>query len=228
MKIEKLPKNFTPTAAYRRTLLRKLAQAYPNAASELHFGDEFQLIAAVILSAQCTDKKVNEVTPALFRRFSNFKKLAAADLAAVERLIHPVNYYKTKARNLIGMAQGVSERFAGKLPEGLLELQTLPGVGRKTANVVLTELGKIPALPVDTHVFRVARRLGLAAGATPEKVEEQLKAFFHSRYWRKLHHWLIWHGRRVCKAPRPLCEVCPLRKYCPSALPVPRELNSAK
>ena len=206
---------FKVSKAYKRTLLQSLAKAYPNAASELTFKNEYQLVTAVILSAQCTDKKVNEVTPALFKQYPTFPALAGAKVSAIEKLIRPVNYYKTKARNIVAMAQEVLANFSGTLPETILKLQTLSGVGRKTANVVLTEIGKVPALPVDTHVFRVAHRLGLANGSTPARVEEELKEHFASRYWRRLHHWLIWHGRRRCKAIRPNCPECPLNQLCP-------------
>jgi endonuclease-3 len=189
---------------------------YPNPRSELDFSNGYQLAAAVVLSAQCTDKKVNEVTPALFARYSDFGALARAKLADVERLIKPVNYYRTKSRNLIALGKEIGERFGGELPPTHAELITLPGIGNKTANVILSELGHARTFPVDTHVFRVSKRLGLAHGNTVEAVEGELRALFDPRSWRNLHHWLIFHGRRICKAGRPLCEACKLCDLCPS------------
>lgn len=192
-----------------------LEAAYPAASTELVFSGEYQLIVAVILSAQCTDKKVNEVTPELFAHFPSFDTLAKARLPTLERIVRVVNYYRTKARNLREMARKVSSEFGGALPTSHEQLMTLPGVGRKTANVVLGELGAQATLPVDTHVFRVAHRLGLSSGKTPNQVEEDLMKLYPSSSWRALHHQLILHGRRVCKAQRPLCGSCTLSDVCP-------------
>jgi len=199
----------------KQLLVKTLAELYPQPRSELNFSNPYQMIVCVLLSAQCTDKKVNEVTPKLFAHYPTFDKLGAAKLEDIEAIIRPINYYKTKARNLLLMAQKVSRDFKGELPQTLEELITLPGVGQKTANVVLCEQGVLPAFPVDTHVFRVSKRLGLAQAATPEKVEEELKLQFEPGRWRDLHHSLVLHGRRVCKAPRPLCDQCALNKICP-------------
>lgn len=193
------------------TLLRSL---YPEPKSELVFSGEYQLIVSVLLSAQCTDKKVNQVTPLLFARYPDFCSLSSALAADVEEIVRPINYYRTKAKNLIGLAQQVCHTFAGRMPRTHEELVSLPGVGNKTANVVLGEVGAAHTLPVDTHVFRLARRLGLATGEDVEKVEEELKRLFPSQEWRELHHSLIFHGRRVCKAQRPMCEGCSLREWC--------------
>lgn len=195
-----------------------MAAAYPDPRSELDFKDDYQLVVAVILSAQCTDKKVNQVTPQLFGRFADFAALAKAPITELEQIIRPINYYRTKARNLIAMAQRVVDDFNGKLPGEHPELTSLPGIGRKTANVVVCEKGCAPALPVDTHVFRVSKRLGLADGTTVEKVEDQLKLQFAPQEWRNLHHWLIFHGRRVCKAQRPQCGQCVVNDICPGRL----------
>jgi endonuclease-3 len=169
------------------------------------------------LSAQCTDKKVNEVTPSLFKKYPNFTQLAAAKLGAIEEIIRPVNYYKTKSRNLKALGIAVSKKYSSKLPTTHAELIELPGVGRKTANVVLSEQGKTPALPVDTHVLRLSNRLGFSKKQTPEGVEQDLMKIFPPESWRELHHRLIFHGRRVCKARSPLCMECKLNKICPSA-----------
>lgn len=200
----------------KKKLLSLFAKLYPGARSELNFSNDYQLIVAVILSAQCTDKKVNEVTPKLFERCGSFEALCRVKLETLEAIIRPVNYYKTKAKNLKAMACMVVSDFSGQLPATHEELRLLPGVGQKTANVIQCEQGEIPALPVDTHVFRVAQRLGLAHGKTPEAIEEGLKGEFASKHWRNLHHYLIWHGRRVCKAQRPLCAECGVATLCPS------------
>lgn len=199
------------------TLLKNFAKLYPNPRSELNFTGEYQLICSVVLSAQCTDKKVNEVTPALFKLYPDFLSLAKAKLSELESIIRPINYYRTKAKNLIALGASVSKDFNSKLPSTIDELITLPGVGRKTASVVLSELGVAETFPVDTHVFRVSQRLGLAKGKNPEQIEAQLKAKFQAKDWRNLHHWLIFHGRRVCKAQNPLCKSCQLAKSCPAS-----------
>lgn len=198
-------------------LLKIFEELYPEPRSELVFNNEYQLLISVILSAQCTDKKVNEVTPELFSRFPSFEALAKARISTVESIIRPVNYYRTKSANIIATAKKVSEEFSGKLPHNHDEIISLPGVGRKTANVVLGELGVAPTFPVDTHVFRLTRRLGLSSGENPREVEEEIMKDFDPKLWRSLHHWLILHGRRVCKAQKPLCSECAVAKYCPSA-----------
>jgi endonuclease-3 len=194
-----------------------LATLYPEVRSELDFSDDYQLLVAVMLSAQCTDKKVNQVTPALFLRYPDFTQLARAELAEVEELIRPINYYKTKSRHLLAAARQIVTEHGGRLPRHRAAVVALPGVGQKTTNVVLGELGVEPCLPVDTHVFRVARRLGLSAGKTPAAVEQDLTKRFHSSQWRNIHHRLIFHGRRVCKARAPLCQGCALAELCQHA-----------
>jgi endonuclease III len=198
-------------------ILKKLEELYPEPASELNFSNEYQLLVSVLLSAQCTDKKVNEVTPALFSRYPDFASLAEASPEALESIIRPINYYRTKAKHLVATASKVVSEYHGDLPHTHDLLTTLPGVGRKTANVVLSELGAAQAIAVDTHVFRVARRLALASGKTVRKVEDELMERFPAKKWRTLHHSLILHGRRVCKAQRPLCEECILKRSCPSS-----------
>jgi endonuclease-3 len=197
-------------------ILDVLGKLYPEPKSELEFSNPFQLIVSVILSAQCTDKKVNEVTKELFTKFSDFSSLKKAKLSDIARIIRPVNYFKTKAANIIKMATQVVEEFKGEIPLEFEKITSLAGVGRKTANVVLGELGADFTLPVDTHVFRVSRRLGLSKGKTPEAVEMDLRKHFAPSTWRALHHRLIFHGRRVCAARNPKCEDCALAKLCPS------------
>jgi endonuclease-3 len=210
------------TPKKRAQLLEALAALYPEPRSELNFSNEFELIISVMLSAQCTDVKVNQVTPTLFGKYPDASHLAKAKLADVEKIIRPINYFKTKSRNIIATSAILSQTYGGKVPRTHEELISLPGVGRKTANVVLGETGAVPALPVDTHVFRVAHRLGLSDGKTPDAVEHDLTRQFPSSEWRPLHHRLIFHGRRVCKARNPACNLCSLQTLCPSKVLVDR------
>jgi endonuclease-3 len=205
------------TPKKRAKLLAALSDLYPEPRSELNFSNDFELIISVMLSAQCTDVKVNEVTLELFKKYPNASRLGSAKLADVESIIRPINYFKTKAKNIIATSEILSEQYQGKVPRTHEELTALPGVGRKTANVVLGETGAVPALPVDTHVFRVARRLGLSQGKDPHAVELDLTKQFPASEWRPLHHRLIFHGRRVCKARNPACDQCTLNDLCPSA-----------
>jgi endonuclease-3 len=191
-----------------------LRQAYPDARCALDHGDPFQLVAATILSAQCTDARVNLVTPGFFARFPDPERLAEANLLEVETLIRSTGFFHNKAKNLIGMAQALVSRHGGRVPSDPVLLGKLPGVGQKTANVVLANAFGVPALAVDTHIFRVARRLGLSEAKTPEKVEADLCRQFPKRDWIELHHQLIFHGRRACHAQRPACGGCPLLAFC--------------
>lgn len=194
---------------------RALAQTYPTAICALHHDGPFQLLAATILSAQCTDERVNLVTPALFANYPTPAALAAAKQADVEKIIQSTGFFRAKAANLIGMAQGVVSQFGGELPRTLDEMITLPGVGRKTANVVLgTAFGIPTGVVVDTHVKRITRLLGLTNNKTPEKIERDLQAVLPKSEWINFSHRLIHHGRRVCVARRPKCEECSLLKLC--------------
>jgi endonuclease-3 len=184
----------------------------------LRHDNPFQLLVATILSAQTTDERVNQVTPALFARFPSPADLAAADPEEVEDLIKPTGFFRNKTRSLIAMAQALEDRFGGEVPRTIEELVTLPGVGRKTANVVLSVDFDVPGLPVDTHVGRLTRRLGLTAETDPVKVERELDALVPPEEWGKLSLRLILHGRRVCLARRPRCEECVLEDFCPSSL----------
>lgn len=208
----KNPKKFNIKLLHE--LLERLRELYKDPRSELNFASPYELVVSVILSAQCTDKKVNQITPELFNKFPDFYSLSKANRSQLEKIIRPINYYKTKAKNLIGMANEIIKNFNCNLPRSFDELITLPGVGRKTANVVLTELGAAATIPVDTHVFRVSKRLGLSDGKDVEEVESDLMRIFPIENWRNLHHWLIFHGRRVCKAQKPRCEECSLSKIC--------------
>lgn len=195
-------------------MLAELARLYPQAKPALHFQNPFQLLVAVILSAQCTDVKVNMVTPALFEAYPDAAALAAAQPEAVEPYIKTCGLYHNKAKNLVLTARALCERFGGEVPEDHEALQTLPGVGRKTANVVMSCAFGMDAIAVDTHVFRVSNRLGLADAPDVLKTERQLMDNIPRNQWSRAHHWLIFHGRQVCTARKPACERCTLRVFC--------------
>ena len=187
----------------------------PDAETELHYSNPYELLVAVILSAQCTDKRINQVTPALFRRFPEPESLAAASPDEVVTYIKSVSYPFNKAKHLVGMAKVLMEQFGGKVPSSIEDLQKMPGVGRKTANVIASVIYHAPAMAVDTHVFRVANRIGLTRNAkTPLAVEKQLVEHLPKDTIRLAHHWLILHGRYICIARRPKCEICPLTSFC--------------
>ncbi|NVM66082.1 endonuclease-3 [Mucilaginibacter sp. SG538B] len=187
----------------------------PNPVTELHYNNPFQLLVAVILSAQCTDKRINQVTPALFERFPTPQALAAATSDEVFAYIRSVSYPNNKAKHLVGMGKMLMEVFNGEIPSGIENLQKLPGVGRKTANVIASVIFEEPAMAVDTHVFRVANRIGLTNNArTPLAVERQLVQNIPKEYIGVAHHWLILHGRYICLARSPKCDICPLTWFC--------------
>lgn len=201
----------------RLTELRhRLGEAYPDARCALDHRDPFQLVVATILSAQCTDARVNLTTPALFARYPDARALAHAQLPELESLIHSTGFFRNKAKNLVGLGQALMARHGGQVPCEAGALAALPGVGQKTANVVLANAFGIPALAVDTHIYRVARRLGLSEATTPEKVEADLRRLFPESTWIELHHQLIWHGRRTCDARKPVCGACPVADLCPT------------
>ncbi len=193
-----------------------LERTYPHAVTALEYGNEFQLLIAVILSAQCTDARVNATTPALFAKYPTAEKLARARQPDVESIIKSCGFFRMKAKNIIACARDIVERFGGKVPHEREELESLAGVGRKTASVVMAAAFHAEALAVDTHVFRVAHRLGITLGTTPRQVEEDLTALVPPKKWGDTTHWLIMHGRQVCKAPTPLCDRCPVSHLCPT------------
>jgi endonuclease-3 len=201
------------TATEARSLLRALEHQYPNADTELHFSNPFELLVATILSAQTTDVGVNTVTPALFARYPDADALSAAEPPELEGLIKKTGFFRQKARALIGMAQGLVSGHDGQVPAAMDALVKLPGVGRKTANVVLGHALGVPGLPVDRHVLRVANRIGLVHSEDPEVVERQLGAVLSRREWTLASDTLILHGRRVCK-PKPMCDRCAVRDDC--------------
>ena len=196
-----------------RRIIRTLAKQHPNADTELHYRNAFELLAATILSAQSTDERVNMVTPALFARYPDAKSLARATANDLEPLILSTGFFRQKARSLMGMAQELVDEHGGQVPADMEKLTALPGVGRKTANVVLGHALGVPGLPVDRHVLRVSNRIGIAEGDDPEKVEEQLCEVLPSAQWTLASDVQILHGRRVCR-PKPLCGECSVRKDC--------------
>jgi endonuclease-3 len=200
-------------------ILDRLLAQYPDAHCALDFTNAFQLLSATILSAQCTDKRVNMVTPALFARYPDANALAGADQAEVEEIIKSTGFFRNKAKSLIGMAEGLVERHAGKVPAGMDALTELPGVGRKTANVILgNAFGRNDGIVVDTHVTRVSNRLGLTKTTDAVKIEQDLIKLFPQQYWTILSHLFIEHGRQICVARSPRCAECVLNDICPSSL----------
>ncbi|HEY3091267.1 MAG TPA: endonuclease III [Jatrophihabitantaceae bacterium] len=208
----------SPLALTRRArkINRELAQLYPDAHTELDFTNPLELSVATILSAQCTDKRVNEVTPAVFAKFRTAADYAAADRAELEEMIRPTGFYRNKTNSLIKLGQMLVERFDGEVPHTLEELVTLPGFGRKTANVVLGNAFGIPGITVDTHFGRLVRRWRWTDSTDPVKVEHEVGALFPKKEWTILSHRVIWHGRRVCHARKPACGACALARWCPS------------
>lgn len=196
--------------------LRILEHQYPRAETALEYRNPYELLIAVILSAQCTDARVNATTPVLFKRYPTAASLAKARPSDVERVIKSCGFFRAKTRNIIAAARDITERFSGKVPGDRESLETLGGVGRKTASVVLAAAFDEPALAVDTHVFRVSHRLGLTTGKNPRDVEEDLVRLVPRAKWGLATHWLILHGRAICKAPKPLCERCPVNHLCPT------------
>ena len=199
-----------------RRINRELALAYPDAHTELDFTTPYELVVATILSAQSTDKGVNKVTPMLFATYPTPTALAGADRSAVEELVKPTGFFRNKTSSIMGMAQAVCERYGGEIPSRLDDLVTLPGIGRKTANVILGNAFGIPGITVDTHFGRLARRFGWTTQTDPVKVEADIAAIFPKSEWTMLSHRLIWHGRRCCHARKPACGVCPVARLCPA------------
>ncbi len=198
-------------------IVKKLIEAYPDATCSLDFDTPFQMLVAVCLSAQCTDKRVNKTTPCLFAKFSTPKDFANANLEKIEELIHPCGFYKNKAKNLKSAGKKIMESFNGEVPKTMEELITIPGVGRKSANVIMLEAFNNPqGIAVDTHCKRIANRLGFSSEKEPEKIEKDLCELIPKEYWKDVNHILIWHGRNICSSQRPKCNKCPLNKNCKS------------
>lgn len=195
-------------------LFVKLSQEFPNAKCELTFHDDYTLLVAVVLSAQCTDKRVNQVTPKLFEKYPNFKNMADALIEDIEYIVKPCGFYRIKAKNIINSCKMIMQNFGGKLPREMKDLLSLPGVGRKTANVLLSNLFQVPAIAVDTHVFRVSNKLGIVTAKNVKVCEMMLQEFFDKSLWSTTHHLLVLHGRYICKARSPKCDKCNLKEEC--------------
>ncbi len=205
------------TMARRQDMLQRLAKTYFGMTTGLRFNSSFELLVAVILSAQCTDVRVNIITGRLFPQWNSPVKMLELELSQLEALIHDCGLYRAKAKNILGTCRRLVDEYGGEVPGTMNDLLTLPGVGRKTANVMLSHQFNVPAIAVDTHVFRVANRTKLAVGKTPGEVEQGLMKVIPRRDWSAAHHWLIWHGRKVCRARNPLCRDCCIGDLCPSS-----------
>ena len=210
-----MPESRAARQARARKILDVLARAYPDAQCALHFGDPFQLLVATILSAQCTDERVNLVTPALFKKYPGARELARARTPSLEKEIRSTGFFRAKSRSLLGMARGLVDKHDAEVPDDREALMALPGIGLKTANVVLGNAFGRQALTVDTHVFRVSQRLGLGRSENPDELHDQLVKVLPEDRLTQASHLLIFHGRRVCVARKPLCPVCPVRELCP-------------
>jgi len=207
--------DLTPLRRRARRIMRELARLYPDSRSALNFENPYQLLLGVILSAQCTDKRVNMVTPALFARYPDVAALAAADRKELQRLIKSTGFFRNKAKNLIRCCQQIVERHNGQVPATMYDLVRLSGIGRKTANVILGNAFDVPGIPVDTHVRRLSQRMGLTVHKNPVKIERDLMQLIPKKEWTTFGHRMIFHGRQVCHARRPRCEECTLARQCP-------------
>jgi len=210
------PPSHTALVRRARRIARELAVLYPDVHTELNFKTPLELLVATILSAQTTDKRVNMVTPTLFARYPTAADYASADREELEKIIQSTGFFRAKTTSIISLGQALCERFGGDVPRKLKDMVTLPGVGRKTANVVLGNAFGIPGITVDTHFGRLARRFGWTKADDPVKVEQEVGALFPKSEWTMLSHRLIWHGRRVCHARRPACGACGIAALCPS------------
>jgi endonuclease III len=212
------PLNETPTGLVRRArkMNRVLAETYPDARCELDFDNPFELLVVTVLSAQTTDKRVNAARPALFAAYPDAKAMAAADRARLETLVGPLGFFRAKTESLLKLSAALVERHGGEVPPRLEDLVALPGVGRKTANVVLGNAFDIPGITVDTHFGRLVRRFGWTEETDPVKVEHAIGALFPKADWTMLSHHLIWHGRRRCHSRNPACGACPVARWCPA------------
>ena len=199
-----------------KAIYRLLSKSYPNVKCELDYSNAFELLIATVLSAQCTDKRVNRTTPALFKKYKTVKKMASADKKDIEKIIKSTGFFRAKAKNIKGLSEKILTEFNGEVPSNLEDLITLPGVGRKTANVVLGHAFGIPGITVDTHFGRLSRRFGWSKENNPVKVEIEVADLIPEKEWTNLSQRMIWHGRRVCHSRKPACGVCSLAKLCPS------------
>lgn len=194
--------------------LRILSEVYKDAKCALNFSSPYELLVSTILSAQCTDIRVNIVTEKLFIEYNTPEKIVELTDKELQEKIMPCGFYRNKSKNILETSRLLLLNYNGKVPNTMEELTKLPGVGRKTANVVMSNAFNIPAIAVDTHVFRVSKRIGFASGDSPLKVEEELRKVIPEKLWSNAHHYLIWHGRKICKSRKPQCEICPISQYC--------------
>ena len=211
-----MPESIADKKVRAKSIYRILSKNYPNVRCELDYKNPYQLLVATVLSAQCTDKRVNQTTPPLFKKYNSIKKMAAADLKDLQRLVKSTGFYRAKAKNIKLLSHKILTDFNGKVPSNIEDLVTLPGVGRKTANVVLGHGFNIPGITVDTHFGRLSRRLGWSDKKDPVKVEFEVGKLIPEKEWTNLSQRLIWHGRRVCHSRKPACGACVLAKLCPA------------
>ena len=196
-------------------IIKILKEYYPDAECSLDFTTPFEMMVAVMLSAQCTDERVNKTTPDLFKEYNTPEKMANADIKEIERIIHPCGFYKNKAKNLIACSKMLMEKYNGIVPDNMEDLVLLPGVGRKSANVIMLEAFKNPqGIAVDTHAKRISNKIGLSNKTEPEKIEEDLLKRIDKEYYYDVNHLLVWHGRNICIARNPKCDICPINTYC--------------
>ena len=196
-------------------IIKLLKKAYPDAKCSLDFTSPFEMLIAVMLSAQCTDERVNKTTPSIFSKYNTPKDFVNINISTLENLIHPCGFYKNKAKNIKACSKKIIEDFNGQVPDNMNDLTTLPGVGRKSANVIMLEaFGKPCGIAVDTHAKRLANRIGLSNETEPEKIEQDLIKIFPEKYLKDINHLLVWHGRNCCTARNPKCDSCPIRAYC--------------
>ncbi len=198
-----------------KRIVENLKNKYPDATCSLDFKTPFEMVVAVMLSAQCTDERVNKTTPSIFSKYSTPEDFANIDIKELEELIHPCGFYKNKAKNIKACAEMIVEKFNGQVPKSMEELVTLPGVGRKSANVVMLEaFGEAKGIAVDTHCKRISNKMGLSKETEPEKIEQDLLKFFNKEDYKDINHLLVWHGRKICIARKPNCIDCPVKEYC--------------
>jgi endonuclease-3 len=214
--LDQVRESFSNKKVRAAKMYRVLTKSYPNVRCELDFNNPFQLLVATVLSAQCTDKRVNQTTPALFKKYKSIKKMAKADQVDIEKLVKSTGFFRAKAKNIKSLSEKIMINFDGQVPERLEDLITLPGVGRKTANVVLGHAFNTPGITVDTHFGRLSRRFGWSKSNDPVKVEFEVGDLIPQKEWTNLSQRLIWHGRRVCHSRKPACGACSLSKLCPS------------
>ena len=196
-------------------IIKKLKEYYPNATCSLDFKSPFEMMIAVMLSAQCTDERVNKTTPNLFEKYNTPEKMAEIKLEELEKIIHPCGFYKNKAKNVIAASKLLLEEYNGIVPNNIDELQKIPGVGRKSANVIMLEaFGNPQGIAIDTHAKRISNRIGFSKESDPEKIEKDLLKIIPQEYYYDVNHLLVWHGRNICNARNPKCEECPINKYC--------------